>query len=66
MDEFDRALTMLARVTGLFGERGWPFIQVVLDDDEVRSHPIPDEAEKVLRNARKYLAQNGRKPMRPD
>lgn len=66
MDEFDRAMTMLARVTGLFGERGWPFIKVVLDDDEVRSYPIPDECEKVLRSARKYLAQNGMKPTRPD
>mgnify|MGYP000895630414 CR=1 FL=1 len=66
MDEFDRAMTMLVRVTGLFGDRGWPFIKVVLDDDEVRSYPIPDEEEKVLRSARKYLAQNGRKPIRPD
>lgn len=63
MDEQDQILRMLASVTGLFGQRGWPFIEVLLDDDEKRSFPIPDAAEVVLRNARKLLALHGKKPI---
>lgn len=56
-------LKTLARVVGLFGDRGWPFVTVVVDDDERRVLPVPDEAASLVQYARKVLHNHGRYPV---
>lgn len=57
-------LRTLARVVGLFGERGWPFVTVVIDDDERRTYPVPDDAASLVQYARKVLHNHGQYPIR--
>jgi hypothetical protein len=63
MDPHERLLNILARTVGLFGNRGWPYIEIMTDDDEKRSYPITDDGAAVIGYARKLLAEHDRKPI---
>ena len=60
-----RLLDRLAIIVGMFGERGWPEMQVTDSDGQIRTLPISKEYAEKVQYARKVLAEFGRKPMLP-
>ena len=63
VDDKERLLNILARMVGLCGCRGWPFVEVLTDDDERRSFPLTDEGAAVVGYARRLLAEFGKQPI---
>lgn len=61
-----RLLHQFQHVVGLFGERGWPSVTVVMDDGTERNFPLPEQAASRIQYCRKILAEYGRGPITND
>ncbi len=55
-------LDRLCLIVGLFGQRGWPEVEVQVDDDNTQRWPLPEYAAMKVQAARKLLAEHGRLP----
>lgn len=65
MDEQKHSDNLLARVTGLFGARGYPDVLVEVHENDLQRLPLDDEAASVVMTARKYLADRNLEPLAP-
>lgn len=65
MDEQRHSDNLLARVTGLFGTKGYPEVLVEVKEDDLQRLPLDDESASVVMTARKYLADRNLEPLAP-
>ena len=64
MDERDKLLRTIQELVGLFGMgHSWPFVDVIVDDDEHKHYPLAEDSAAVVARARKLLNDYGKLPI---
>jgi hypothetical protein len=68
VDEKAKLLNLLARVVGVCDgpgiKHGWPYPEVMTDDDQKTRLPMTDEGAEVVGIARRVLSEYGMEPIK--